>query len=167
MKKILLLVGVLALLSYAQVVKTETDPVFGHQVFLSHSFTLSTSATQYSDAFAGSQYLPKDSTKFFTVSYSATDTAVVTITLEGKNSTTDAWTTVGTVATNYAPSGNDSLSSKLGFIYNGNSSSAAHAGKMFNLGGSIPNWLRVKLAFTNKTTVGNSGAVKIYIKFYK
>lgn len=167
MKKLITLIFILAGLSIAQTVSVNTAE--GKAILFKNAFTLSSSATVYSDAIPVDGYMPYDSLTVIPIQYSATDTCVVTITLEGKVSiggSETAWTAIGTVVTSYSPAGNDSLGVKLLNLY-GTIAATAQNGKGVSLSGFHPNLIRIKAAYTNKTTVGNGGNLKVWLKLKK
>lgn len=170
MKKLFLLF--MFLLSFASFAQTEANVEFlndGKICQMKDAFTLSTASTVYSSEFRVSGYWPRDSVQVVPILWSATDTTVATITLEGKqvSGNESAWTALATVVTNYNTSGNDSLVTKLLYLYNANSSAGASAGKQVSLAGYCPDRVRVKVVYTNKTTVGNSGNFKVWLKLKK
>jgi len=172
MKKLFLSIFLLfAVVGFAQSNTTYTKYEVkdgGKLVSWYNPFTLATAATVYSDAIdviGEYPYLPQDTTKFTPIMWSSSDSAIATISIEGRKvqgGQTSAWTALGTVITSYYGVGADSLNTRL-LALAGTFATTVGSGKVISLAGFFPDQIRVKVAYASKTTVGNGGNFKVWL----
>lgn len=167
MKKIFLSM-ILALflmpMSFSQSSVIDTEQ--GQLVTLNIPITLAKAASYYSDEFNLDGYLSYDSTNFFSVLWQSNDTVQVTITLEVRNTTIPSgtayigvWLSAVTIISVQANAGNDTL-----WVMNVVQRGAIKGGtdNLVTMAGKIGNIARIKVAFANRTTVGNSGQFRLW-----
>jgi len=178
MKKILLFLLLFAGISFPQTYMWGT--LTGKTVEYLLPISLSKATTNYSGEIYLDGYLPFDSTTIGLLQWQSDDTCTFTVTLETKSITTTnqsldgyvspggtltagqqgGWRLAATFVTNQVNLGNDSLYS---YSIMPRGSVASGVTDMVSMAGKWGNKARIKVVFTNPTTVGNSGNLRMYL----
>ncbi len=130
--------------------------------------TLGKAATNYSDVFDITGYLPVDSTHNCWVSWQANDTCQVSLSLLVGNSPVPAgatptyatWATL--TATPQQNAGNDTVYTKFVVPWSNSSQTG-----IIVPGNYFGNMLKIKVAFANATTVGDNGYLRVWVYLKK
>lgn len=166
MKKLLALVLILVGLTFAQT-NVMSYPTGETILTTYHAFTLASGNTSYySSAVDVAGHRLKDSLSCWNVSYRSTDTVNVTVYLQGRKNAgnkTSNWETIGTLTTTNSY---DSLNSAVFFKF-GTFAATSISGKGKTLGGADFDQVRLKWTYANKTTIGDSGTLILWLTLFK
>ena len=150
---------------------TFSNTADGKILSLSIPITLAKSASYYSTEFDIEPYLKHDSTSsIMDVVWQSNDTVQATISLETKNTlvtsgTAGAWNVLAcALIYTQLNAGNDTIYARK-IVERG--SIASGVTDMVSLAGKIGNKARIKVTFTNPTTVGNSGTFRLWAYLVK